>query len=101
MITDQLVGNVPVQVAAQASPEIRGHLKSISLSGALMEADHELRLHAYIEVVIKLPETRRSAIRVMARVTRKCKDAVGIEWCDFAPSTIKDLLRAPSIRLPL
>jgi hypothetical protein len=66
MMTDQLVGNglrwgqrisvnIPVQVAAQASPAIRGHLKSISLSGALMEADHELRLHAYIEVSYQAP----------------------------------------------
>jgi hypothetical protein len=112
MMTDQLVGNghrwgqrvsvdIPVQVAAQASPAIRGHLKIISLSGALLEADHELRLHAYIEVSIKLPETGRSAMRVMARVTRKSKDAVGVEWCEFAPNTIKELLRSPSIRLPL
>jgi c-di-GMP-binding flagellar brake protein YcgR len=111
MMTDQVIGNglrwgqrisvnIPVQVAAQASPTIRGRLKSISLSGALMEADHELRLHAYIEVSIKLPETGRSAIRVMARVMRKSKEAVGVEWCEFAPSTIKDLLLSPSIRLP-
>jgi hypothetical protein len=112
MTTDQLIGNglrwgqrisvdIPVQVAAEDSPAIRGHLKSISLSGALMEADHELRLHAYIEVRIKLPETGRSAMRIMARVARKSKDAVGVEWCEFAPSTIKGLLRSPSIRLPL
>ena len=112
MMTNQLTGNglrwgqriavdIPVQVAANDSPAIHGHLKNFSLSGALLEADHELRLHAYIEVNIKLPETRRNAIRIMARVTRKLKDAVGVEWCEFAPSTVKDLLRSPSIRLPL
>jgi PilZ domain len=112
MMTDQLIGNghrwgqrievdIPVQVAAQASPAIHGHLKNLSLSGALMEADHELRLHAYIEVSIKLPEAGRSTMRVMARVARKLKDAVGVEWCEFAPSSVKDLLRSPSIRLPL
>jgi hypothetical protein len=66
-----------------------------------MEADGELRLHAYIELNIKFPETGRSPVRVMARVTRKFKDAVGVEWCEFAPSAVKDLLRSPSIRLPL
>jgi glucosamine 6-phosphate synthetase-like amidotransferase/phosphosugar isomerase protein len=112
MITDQLTGNgnrwgqriavdIPVQVAAHASPAIHGHLKNVSLSGALMEADHELRLHAYIEINIKLTKTGRSAIRVMARVTRKLKDAVGVEWCEFAPNAVKDLLRSPSIQLPL
>ena len=111
MMTDQLNGNgyrwgqripvdIPVQVAAPASPAIHGHLKNLSLSGALMEADHELRLHAYIEISIKLPETGRNAMRVMARVTRKLKDGVGVEWCEFAPSTVKNLLRFPSIRPP-
>jgi hypothetical protein len=112
MMTDQLTGNgqrwgqrmsvdIPVQVAAQASPAIHGHLKNLSLSGAFMESDHELRLHSYIEISIKLPETGRSAMRIMARVTRKFKDAVGVEWCEFAPNVVKDLLRSPSIKLPL
>jgi hypothetical protein len=112
MTTNQLTGNgqrwgqriavdIPVQVTANDSPAIHGHLKHLSLSGALLEADHELGLHAYIEVDIKLPETRRNAIRIMARVTRKSKDAAGVEWCKFAPSAVKDLRRSPSIRLPL
>jgi len=112
MMTDSLNGNgqrwgqrisvdIPVQVAAHASPAIHGHLKNLSLSGALMEADHELCLHAYIEVSIKPPETGLSATRIMARVTRKFKDAVGVEWCEFAPSAIKDLLRSPLLRFPL
>ena len=111
MMTDQLNGNgyrwgqrvpvdIPIQVAAYASAAFHGHLKNLSLSGALMEADHELRLHAYIEISIKLPETGRNVMRVMARVTRKLKDGVGVEWCEFAPSTVKDLLRFPSIRSP-
>jgi hypothetical protein len=110
MLTNQLTGNgrrwgqrieldISVQVAAHASPTIHGHLKNLSLSGALIEADHELRLHACIEVSIKLPETGRSA-RVMARVTRELEGAIGVEWCEFAPNAIKDLLRSPSIRLP-
>jgi hypothetical protein len=60
-----------------------------------------VRLHAYIEMSIKLPETARSDIRVMERVTRNLKDGVGVEWCEFAPSAVKDLLRSPLIQLPL
>ena len=112
MMTNQLTGNghrwgqriavdIPVKVAAHASPTIHGHLRNLSLSGALIEADHELRLHAYIEVSIMHPETGRSAMRVMARVTRELEGAIGIEWCEFAPSAVKDLLRSPSVRLPL
>jgi hypothetical protein len=112
MMTNQLIGNghrwgqriavdIPVEVAAHASPVIHGHLKNLSFSGALLEADHELRLHAYVEVNIKLPETRRNPIRIMARVTRKLKDAAGVEWCEFAPSAVKSLLRSHSIQMTL
>jgi hypothetical protein len=111
MLTNQLIGNgrrwgqrieldIPVRVAAHASPTIHGRLKNLSLSGAFIEAEHELRLHAHIEVSIKLPETGRSA-RVMARVTREVEGAIGLEWCEFAPSAIKDLLGSHSIRLPV
>lgn len=93
--------DIPVQVAARASPAIHGHLKNLSLSGALMGTDHELRLHAYIEISIRLPETARSEVRVMARVARKSKDCVGVEWCEFATSAVRDLLRSPSFQLPL
>lgn len=27
--------------------------------------------------------------------------ALGVEWCEFAPSVVRDLLRSPSIRRPL
>ena len=91
--------DIPVEVAAHASPTIHGRLKNLSLSGALIEADHELRLHALIEVSIQLAETGRSA-RVTARVTRDVEGAIGVEWCEFAPSAIAELLRSPAIRLP-
>lgn len=111
-MTNQLAGNgfrwgqrievdIPVKVAAHASPAIHGHLKNLSLSGALMGTDHELPLYAYIEISIKPSEAARSAVRVMARVTRNSKDGVGVEWCEFAPSAVRDLLRSGSFRLPL
>ena len=93
--------DIPVQVAACALPAIHGHLKNLSLSGALMETDHELPLHAYIAISVKLPEMRDSTATIMARVTRQLKDAVGVEWCEFAPTTVKDLLRSPSVRIPV
>jgi hypothetical protein len=110
MMTSQLIGNehrwgqriavdIPVEVAAPASPAIHGHLKNLSLSGALLEADHELRLNAYVEVNIELPETRRNPIRIMARITRKLNHAAGVEWCEFAPSAVKNLLRSHSIQM--
>jgi hypothetical protein len=112
MMTKQLTGSghrwgqriavdTPVQVAACTLPAIHGRLKNLSLSGALMETDHELPLHAYIAISVRLPEMGDSATTVMARVTRQLKDAVGVEWYEFAPRTVRDLLRSPCVRIPL
>jgi hypothetical protein len=88
--------DIPVQVAAVGSPTIHGHLSNLSLSGALVTTDHALPLHAYIEINIKPLETGHRAVRVMARVTRNLEGGVGVEWCEFAPSAVTDLLRSPS-----
>ena len=88
--------DIPVDVTADGSPTIHGRLKDLSLSGALVTTDHALLLHAYIEITIKPPETGRGAVRVMARVTRHVEGGVGVEWCEFAPTAVTDLLRSPS-----
>jgi hypothetical protein len=88
--------DIPVQVAADGSPTIHGYLKNLSLSGALVTTDQALRLHAYIEITLKPGDTGHSAVRVMARVTRNLEDGVGVEWCEFAPGAVTDLLRSPS-----
>jgi hypothetical protein len=88
--------DVPVQVAAVGSPTIHGHLRDLSLSGALVITDHAVPLHAYIEICIKPLETGHAAVRVMARVTRNMEGGVGVEWCEFAPNAVTDLLRSPS-----
>jgi hypothetical protein len=82
--------DIPIQVTADGSPTIHGRMKDLSLSGALVTTDHPLRLQAYIEITIK------PTVRVMARVTRHVEGGVGVEWCEFAPSAVTDLLRSPS-----
>jgi hypothetical protein len=86
--------NLPVHVSASALAEVAGCLKNLSLSGALMKADCELRLHALIAVRIELPPPLSRAAVLNAHVSRKLKQSVGIEWCEFAPNIVKDLLRA-------
>jgi hypothetical protein len=91
--------NIPVQVSAQPLAGIDGCLKNLSLSGALLKADVDLPLHSLIEVSIKpLAQSQRATV-VIAHVSRKFKDDVGVEWCEFAPSVVKDLLRSPTIRI--
>lgn len=92
--------DIPVHVTAAPKAKVDGHMKNLSLSGALMKADCDLRLHLLIDVHIEVPASSPHTGVVKAYVSRKLPDGVGIEWCQFAPPIVKDLLRSPSIRFP-
>jgi hypothetical protein len=91
--------NIPVQVSANTL-SADGCLKDLSLSGALVKADIDFGLHALIQVSINRPPPSQRAPALQAYISRKTHDGVGIEWCEFAPTIVKDLLRSPSIPLP-
>jgi PilZ domain len=88
--------NIPVVVEATALPMGSGYLKDLSLSGAFIKSDRDLRLHTLVEVIIALtPPSSRTAV-IKAHVSRKCKEGIGVEWCEFAPNIVKDLVRSAS-----
>jgi hypothetical protein len=97
---DRVRVNIPVQVSVNALTAADGCMKNLSLSGALVKADVDLGLHALIKVSIKLPSPSQRAAAITAYVSRKAGQSVGVEWCEFAPSIVKDLLRSPTIPLP-
>ena len=85
--------NVPVNVAATTLTKVNGRLRNISLSGALIRADVNLPLNSLIEVGF-MPPPNRAGVVLNAHITRKLGEDVGIEWCEFAPNAVKDLLRS-------
>jgi hypothetical protein len=92
--------NIPVHVSVAALVRVDACVKNLSLSGALINAECDLRLHSLIEVRIELPPPSPRAAVIKAHVSRKFKEGVGIEWCEFAPNIVKELLRSPSVRFP-
>ncbi|HWS67829.1 MAG TPA: PilZ domain-containing protein [Steroidobacteraceae bacterium] len=88
--------NIPVR-AAVSSSEIECRLRNLSLSGALMKSEHDFRLNTLIEVIISLPLLAEGRAKVKAHVTRKLNEGVAIEWCEFAPHAVKELLRSPEV----
>jgi hypothetical protein len=91
--------DIPVQVSTTELTGADGHMKNLSLSGALVKAEASLRLNSIIHVIIAVPSSPRGA-SVAAYVSRQAAGGVGVEWCEFAPSVVKDLLRAPALPLP-
>jgi hypothetical protein len=90
--------NIPVRVSTAALASVGGRLQNLSLSGALMKCECDLRLHALIEVLIELPPPAGHAALLEAYVSRIVDEGMGIEWCAFAPHIVKGLLRDPSVR---
>jgi hypothetical protein len=95
---DRVQVNIPVQVSVNALWGADGCMKNLSLSGALVKADVDFGVHTLIKVSIKIPSRR--AATITGYISRKAGEGVGVEWCQFAPSIVKDLLRSPSIPLP-
>jgi hypothetical protein len=97
---DRIRVNIPVQVSAGSLTGAGGCMKNLSLSGALVKADLDFGLHALIQVSITLPPPSQRTAAITAYVSRKATEGVGVEWCEFAPTVVKDLLRSGSIPLP-
>jgi hypothetical protein len=97
---DRVRVNIPVQVSVNALWGADGCMKNLSLSGALVKSDVDLGLNTLIKVSIKMSSPSQRAEAITAYVSRKAGEGVGVEWCEFAPSVVKDLLRSPSIPLP-
>ncbi len=84
--------NIDVLLSAPPLAGIDGHIKNLSLSGALVVLDYDLRLHSLIEMTIKLPRPPQHPMTVPAYVSRKLERDVGLEWCEFAPRAVKEWL---------
>jgi hypothetical protein len=84
----------------QPLPIGNGWIKDLSRSGAFIKSDRDLRLHTLVEVSIALsPPSWRTAV-IEAHVSRKLDAGVVIEWCEFAPSVTKDVVRSASRSSP-
>jgi hypothetical protein len=92
--------NIPVRVESNHSTGVNGRMRNLSLSGALMTSDSDLRINSLIEVSIALPPPSTRTAVIKALVSRKFNEGVAIEWNEFAPNIIKELLRF-ALRPPL
>jgi hypothetical protein len=62
-----------------------------------MKSEHNFRLHTLIDIIISLPLLAEGRAKVKAHVTRKLHEGVAIEWCEFAPYAVKELLRSSEV----
>jgi hypothetical protein len=85
----------PVRVTALRFSVRDGRLSDLSVSGALVTAELEARVLSRIQIALVLPLwAKHESPIIEAYVTRKHRNEFGIEWCEFAPRAISELLRA-------
>jgi hypothetical protein len=85
----------PVRVMAHRFSVREGRLADLSVSGARVKAEFEARLLSRIQIAIDLPLwPKHESPVVEAYVTRRYKHEFGIEWCQFAPRAVSELLGA-------
>jgi hypothetical protein len=82
-----------VRLHSGSTTILESRLANASVSGALINTD--VRLPIFSHVVIEFDVARRSGVagqRVPAYVVRHAPDGLGLEWQEFAPRPIVNLL---------
>ncbi len=92
-----------VELACGSSPPVAGMLENVSSSGAFVRTQGKGPPRGPVEVILQQGVSgRRPSARLPAYVVRETANGVGIEWCEFAPRAIRELIfrdrRAGGIR---
>jgi hypothetical protein len=104
---ERIAIDIPIRLTLTRSKLVGiGRLRNLSLSGGLISSAVELRIMCHIQIVLKSPRLPQSeAINVAAFVSRCGDRDFGIEWLEFAPPAIANIVRMmtlrPRDRLPL
>ncbi|MGB6354620.1 MAG: PilZ domain-containing protein [Steroidobacteraceae bacterium] len=92
---ERILVDFPARVTAHRYAVRTGRLADLSVSGARVEVDFEARVLTRIQIAIVLPLwPKHHSPFIEAYVARKYKREFGIEWCEFAPAAVGELLRA-------
>ena len=90
----RLTVSFPARIAVSAFNVREGRLKDLSVSGAFIEGELDLRPLSHIKVAIMAPQWQKHDVHTIhAYVARKYRNGVGVEWCEFAPPIVSDLLQ--------
>ena len=90
--------DLPVRLTLPQGRSETGRLRNVSMSGAMIECAAELPTFTTMRVeILAGAETLPAKIELGARVVRAEHPCLGIEWREFQPQALADLLRASSL----
>jgi hypothetical protein len=76
-----------------------GRLTDVSMSGGFIVTSVDLHELRRLQIALVLPHRFHQATPVIsAYVARRHSDGIGVEWCDFAPQAVVELVRSPAAK---
>ncbi len=94
---NRLVLNESVRVTRDREVLGLACLYEVSLSGALLQTPWTLP--NMTRICLHMPQEWRTT-RIDAFVVRQCENGIGIEWCEFAPRCLVQLISAQQRPVP-
>jgi PilZ domain len=86
--------DLAIRVAGRPYNVRSGRLIDLSASGAYLAVSADLRLLSRVQIALALPNRLTHPTPMAAAyVTRIGKDGIGVEWCEYAPQAVLELLR--------
>ncbi len=91
--------DIPVRVHSRPYTVRTGRLTDVSMSGGFIEASLDLRELRRLQIALVLPHRFSHATPVISAYVARCRHhGIGVEWCDFAPQAVAELLRSPAAK---
>jgi hypothetical protein len=95
---NRLVLDELVRVTRDQQDLGEARLHQVSLSGGFIYT--RCRIPAMTRLQLELPEGPQSERTIEAFVVRICDQGVGLEWCEFAPPGVVELMVTRQRRFP-
>jgi hypothetical protein len=97
----RLTVDLAIRLAGRPYHVRAARLVDLSASGAYIKVSADLRLLTRVQIALALPHRlTHPTPMIAAYVARKGKDGIGVEWCEYAPRAVLELLRYASAHRP-
>lgn len=90
---ERVAVRLTVELSYGSSSPVVGSLENVSSSGAFVHTDGRGPPRGPVEVIFPDRSAGRGRTeRIAAYVVRETETGVGIEWCEFAPRVVRELI---------
>ena len=90
---ERVAVRMTVELFCGSSPPVCGSLENVSSSGAFVRTAGRGPPRGPVEIVLQSGSSGRThTVRLPAYVVRETQAGVGIEWCEFAPRFVRELM---------